>query len=195
MSEDRFPNEFDDDEEIRPFNSGEPEGTRPEDSERWLTGRSSEPENSQPRKLYEKEVKVVSVYEQVAFPHRAYFVLLRDNYNREFRIYIGQPEAMSISMATEGQTFVRPLTHDLMKTILERLGWRIERVIVDDLYNDTFYAKLTLTNDQTSIDIDCRPSDAIALAVRAKAPIYAAEDVIIAASRSEEDSESGSEPE
>jgi len=185
-AEDEFPN--------GPFGDSEPPGDS-DDRDRWLADRGGELENVRPRKLFEKEVKVVSVYEQVAYAQRNYFVLLRDNYNREFRIYVGQPEAMSISMATEGQTFVRPLTHDLLKSVVERLGWRVERVTVDDLYNDTFYAKLTLTNDQTTIDIDCRPSDAIALAVRTRAPIYVAEDVIVAASRTEEETDTGSEPE
>jgi bifunctional DNase/RNase len=193
MSEERFPEEPFDEAGFSHGDAG-PEGELPlpppEALQKWLAERGSEPENAAPRKLYEKEVKVVAVYEQVTISgQKMYFVLLRDNHNREIRIYVGAPEAMSISMVAEGQAFSRPLTHDLMKLIVDRTGWKVDRVTIDDLYNETFYAKLTLTHNGTTIDIDCRPSDAIALAMRAKAPIYVAEDVITSASKADEDSD------
>jgi uncharacterized protein len=163
----------------------------------WISERDTERENITPRKLYEKEVKVLAVYEQqTAFnAQRAFFVQLRDNAGRELKVYVGLPEATSISMATEGLNFKRPLTHDLTKVIIERLGWNIERVTIDDLYNETFYAKLSLAKGNEVIDIDCRPSDAIALALRSRAPIYVAEDVLAAASRDEPATEEGDAPE
>jgi bifunctional DNase/RNase len=138
-------------------------------------------ESRAPRDLDEKEVRIVGVYEQRGHDNEvAFFVMVRDNRDRHLRIYIGQQEAYSISMAVEGRAFNRPLTHDLAVLIVERLGWSVERVIVDDEYNGIFYAKLSLTSGDgaRTVDIDCRPSDAIALAVRAQAPIYVAEDVL-----------------
>ena len=158
----------------------------------WLTDRNAERENITPRKLYEKEVKVSAVYEQTAITgQRAFFVQLRDNAGREMKVYVGFPEATSISMAAEGVNYRRPLTHDLTRSIIERLGWSIDRATVDDLYNETFYAKLTLSRGQEVIDIDCRSSDAIALALRARAPIYVAEEVLASASHEESSGEEG----
>lgn len=158
----------------------------------WLAGREGERENITPKKFYEKEVKVAAVYEQTAITGaRAFFVQLKDRSDREVKVYVGHAEATSISMAAEGYNFRRPLTHDLTKTIIERMGWKIDRILIDDLYNETFYAKLTLTRETEMIDIDCRPSDAIALALRARAPIYVAEDVLKAASREDLTAEEG----
>jgi bifunctional DNase/RNase len=155
-----------------PSGEGVPSGSDP------LAG---EPENRVPRALNEKEVKVVGVYEH-AQPGLAgganTFVLLQDNHGRKVFIFIGRFEAMSISMALEGEETERPMTHDLMKQMLDRLGATIERVIIDDIWQDTFYAKLSLSRNGDTYDIDCRPSDAVALAVRARAPIYMAESVI-----------------
>jgi bifunctional DNase/RNase len=93
-------------------------------------------------------------------------------------IWIGQAEALSISIAIDGTPPPRPLTHDLLKAVMERLNGQMEAVLVDDLYNNTYYAKLTVRVDSKVIDIDCRPSDAIALALRAKVPIYVADRVL-----------------
>ncbi len=155
-----------------------------------------ERENLTPKKLYEKEVKVVAVYEQhTPFSGtRAFFVQLRDNAGRELKVYVGLPEATSISMATEGVNFRRPLTHDLTQIIIERMGWKIDRVTIDDLYNETFYAKLSLTRHNELVDIDCRPSDAIALALRARVPVYVAEEVLAAAAREDINPEEGDPP-
>jgi bifunctional DNase/RNase len=173
------------------------EGGGGEDGPSWMAERNTERENITPRKLYEKEVKVTAVYEQqTAFNNtRAFFVQLRDNAGREIKVYVGLPEATSISMATEGINFRRPLTHDLTKMIVERLGWKVERITIDDLYNETFYAKLSLAKNNDLIDIDCRPSDAIALALRSRAPIYVAEEVLAAATREETPTEEGDAPE
>lgn len=124
--------------------------------------------------LNEKEVRVVGVYEHP----RGAFVLLRDTRGRAMPIWIGQAEALSISIAIDGTPPPRPLTHDLLKSVLERLNASIEFVLVDDLYNNTYYAKLSVRVDSKVMDIDCRPSDAIAVALRAKVPIYVADRVL-----------------
>jgi uncharacterized protein len=143
--------------------------------------RAGEPENAGPRELREKQVSVVGVFEHPdpsVAGNAQTFVLLQDNRGRKVPIWIGKYEAVAISMAIEGEQFDRPMTHDLLKIMVDRLGAEVDRVVIDDLWQDTFYAKLTLMRDGAAIEIDCRPSDALALAVRAKAPIYIAEAVI-----------------
>lgn len=132
----------------------------------------------QQRRLDEKEVRVVGVYEhhETGIPSQ-YFVLLQDNRGRRVPIWIGKYEALSISMALEGDVPDRPMTHDLLKNVIDRLGGTVERIIVDDLWQSTFYAKITIVRDGESIEIDSRPSDAIALALRTRSPIYVAEPV------------------
>lgn len=141
-------------------------------------GRNAPDESSAPRELHEKEVRVAGVYEQrFSDQISTYFVLVRDNRDRNLRIFIGQNEATSISMAMEGHQTSRPLTHDLARIIIERLGFHVDRVLVDDEYNSIYYAKLILAQrgNGNGVEIDCRPSDAIAIAVRTEAPIYVAE--------------------
>ena len=146
---------------------------RPDDS---LT---SEIENLQPRQLDEKEVKVMGVYEhqEQGMPPAA-FILLRDNQGRQVLIWIGRFEAYAISVALEGASHDRPMTHDLLKSVIERLGGRVERIIIDDLWQETYYAKITIIVGDHSVDVDARPSDAVALALRVQAPIYMAESVL-----------------
>lgn len=141
---------------------------------------TTETENRTPRTLNEKEVKVVNVYEQrAANVPVQHFVLLRDNRGRRIRIFVGHFEATAISLAVEGEAPERPLTHDLVYTMIERLGGSVDRVIIDDLWNETFYAKICVIKpDGTPLEIDARSSDAIAIGVRARAPIYMAESVI-----------------
>ncbi|MBI2842210.1 MAG: bifunctional nuclease family protein [Armatimonadetes bacterium] len=127
-----------------------------------------------------KEVKVVGVYEHqdAATAQPAAFVLLRDNQGRSVLIWIGRPEAFAISVALEGATADRPMTHDLMKNLVIKLGGDIERIVIDDLWHDTYYAKIHIAMNGNVVEIDSRPSDAIALGLRAKAPIYMAETVL-----------------
>ena len=127
------------------------------------------------RELHEKEVKVHGVYEH---PQGGMFVLLRDSRSRNLPIWIGQPEAVSIHVAIEGNAPTRPMTHDLMKLLLDKTAATVEYVLVDDLYNNVFYAKLALKHANKTHEIDCRPSDAIAMAIRYRAPIYVAEHVL-----------------
>lgn len=127
------------------------------------------------RQLNEREVRVVGVYQH---PQGGAFVVVRDNRDRNLPIWIGEAEAISIAMAVEGNPSPRPMTHDLTRLLVERLGATVEYILVDDLYNNVYYAKLAITQNGKQIEIDCRPSDAIALAVRFKAPIYVADAVL-----------------
>ncbi|MBI4720130.1 MAG: bifunctional nuclease family protein [Chitinivibrionia bacterium] len=83
-------------------------------------------------------------------------------------IWIGPAEALSIEMKLEGKKFERPLTHDLLKTALETFGAVVVKVVVSELKNNTFYAKIYLQRDNEIFVFDARPSDSIALALRTK---------------------------
>jgi uncharacterized protein len=98
--------------------------------------------------------------------------------NRYLPIWIGQPEAAAILMKLQGATTPRPMTHDLLTEILSELDARITRITVTELRENTFYAQVTVQLDGAEVEVDSRPSDAIALAIRAEAPIFAADQVI-----------------
>lgn len=159
---------------------GEGGAPRPERGD----GETSETENRQPRALNEKEVKVMGIWGYTdptnpEGPPKQTFVMLRDNRGRRVPIYIGPFETMSIQMILEGVTVDRPQTHDLLKSAIDKLGGTVERITIDDLWQQTFYAKITVSQKNgSSQDIDARPSDAIALALRTRSPIYMAESVI-----------------
>jgi len=97
---------------------------------------------------------------------------------RYLPIWIGPAEADAIAVKLQGVTVPRPLTHDLLRSVIDSLGATIESIIVSDLKSDTFYAKIILNVDGGKLEIDSRPSDALALAVRAEAPIYVDEAVL-----------------
>ncbi|MCL0091956.1 bifunctional nuclease family protein, partial [Dehalococcoidales bacterium] len=97
---------------------------------------------------------------------------------RYLPIWIGPAEADAIAVKLQGVTVPRPLTHDLLHSVIDALGATINSIIVSELKNDTFYAKIILNIDGEQMEVDSRPSDALALAVRAKAPIYAEERVL-----------------
>jgi bifunctional DNase/RNase len=106
-------------------------------------------------------------------------VILREKgAERYLPIWIGPTEADAIAIKLQGVAVPRPLTHDLLDSVITALGALVSSIIVCDLQNDTFYAKLILDVNGKQIEVDSRPSDAMALAVRAKAPIYAAESVL-----------------
>jgi len=100
---------------------------------------------------------------------------------RTLPIFIGEPEAQAIQLFLEHVETPRPLTHNLFKTVLDNLECRMKRVEINALRDNTFYAKLFLECNGMESEIDSRPSDAMALAVRCAAPIYVAEDVMEAA--------------
>ncbi|NTW28958.1 MAG: bifunctional nuclease family protein [Coriobacteriia bacterium] len=97
--------------------------------------------------------------------------------NRVLPIWIGHPEATAILLALEGIELPRPLTHDLMKSLIETLGAGVERVEIVRFDQGTFFATIELSTATGPLYIDARPSDSIALAVRAGAPIFVADDV------------------
>ena len=122
----------------------------------------------------------------------AYALLLKESYGvRRLPIIIGAFEAQAIALEIEGIKPPRPLTHDLLKILIDNLGATINEIIIDELKDNTFYAKVVLEVSSMTNEIDSRPSDAIALAVRAGASIYVSEDVMKAAAfiPSSEDSE------
>lgn len=182
-----------DDEQIGPgFEDDQPDNGEGGDSPAPMNeGFTSEMENRQPRQVVEIEVQVVGVYEHQeqgqtpGFSPPA-FVLLRDKDNRQVLIFIGRAEAFAISLALEDKSVDRPLTHDLMKSIIDHLGVTIDRILIDDIWQETYYAKITLNLGDKTVQIDARPSDAIALGLRAKAPIFMAEYVLQQASISED---------
>ncbi len=105
-------------------------------------------------------------------------ILKEKDTDRYLPIWIGPAEADSIAVKLQDVTVPRPLTHDLLRSVIDALGATVTSIVVSDLRNDTFYAKIILTCDGEYLEIDSRPSDAIALAVRVKAPIYAEEAVL-----------------
>ena len=98
--------------------------------------------------------------------------------NKFLPIWIGHPEAAAILMKLQNAATPRPMTHDLVTDILGELGARVIQVAVTELRENTFYAQVTIQQDGSEIEVDSRPSDAIALAIRAEAPIFAADEVI-----------------
>jgi len=97
---------------------------------------------------------------------------------RYLPIWIGPAEADAIAVKLQGVTVPRPLTHDLLRTVIDVLGATINSIIISDLKSDTFYARIILNVDGGQMEVDSRPSDALALAVRAEVPIYAEEAVL-----------------
>jgi len=106
-------------------------------------------------------------------------VILKEKVDKRYLpIWIGPAEADAIAVKLQGVNVPRPLTHDLMSSVIDSLGATIDSIIVCDLKSDTFYAKIILNVDGGQIEVDSRPSDALALAVRAEVPIYADEAVL-----------------
>jgi bifunctional DNase/RNase len=123
------------------------------------------------------EVIIDSVRVSLMTQHR--LVILKDpNTDRYLPIWIGPFEADAITYELQEMPQQRPFTHDLIKSIIREMGGRVVHILINDLRNDVFYARLVIEIDGKQIDIDSRPSDAIAVAVRVKAPIYVAEHVM-----------------
>jgi len=114
---------------------------------------------------------------------RSPIVLLKDGLDRRaLPIYISQEQARAIMGGIESQKPPRPLTHDLLVNILETWNMTLERVIIHSLQKDTFYAVLILQQGEVKKEIDARPSDAIAMAIRTNSPIWVMEEVVADAS-------------
>ena len=117
---------------------------------------------------------------RVELPSNTPIVLLREMSDeaRLLPIFIGAPEATAIAIALDGVTTPRPMTHDLLRNVLDELSADLERVVVTELRDKTFYAELHLLRDGGRFVLSSRPSDAIALAARTGTPIFAEEAVI-----------------
>ena len=105
-------------------------------------------------------------------------ILKEKNSDRYLPIWIGPAEADAIAVKLQDLTVPRPLTHDLLQTVIDTLGASVQHILVNDLQNDTFYAKIVIKMNGDIKEIDSRPSDAMALAVRTKVPIFAEESVM-----------------
>lgn len=126
------------------------------------------------------EVQIEGVFAAERNGQISHFVLVSDG-ARKLPILIGPFEAHAISLALENGRSDRPMTHDLLKTVIERLDGDVDRVVIDDLWNTTYYAKIFLQKGEEEIAIDSRPSDAIAMAVRFDVPVYVSEGILDAA--------------
>lgn len=113
-----------------------------------------------------------------ASEQRAIILLRHEESERYLPILVGPLEAAAIAMAVEGFEPPRPQTHDLLKLILDKLGATVTGILIDDVRDDTFFAQITLSYGGKVIEVDSRPSDAMALALRSKAPIRALERVL-----------------
>jgi bifunctional DNase/RNase len=120
---------------------------------------------------------------RVELPTNQPIVLLKEkDGERYLPIWIGAAEAAAIALALQGVVTPRPMTHDLLKNILDDLGVEVARIVVTELREGTFFAQLDIHRNGDSLEISSRPSDAIALAVRMTVPIFASEDVLSEAS-------------
>ncbi|MBT9330463.1 bifunctional nuclease family protein [Paracidobacterium acidisoli] len=109
-------------------------------------------------------------------------VLLRDpESDAILPIWVGLYEANAIAMEVEKATATRPLTHDLLKNLVQGLNAQVQRIVVTELKDDTFYAVIWMVQNGEMVAVDARPSDALALALRSDCPIYVAEEVLLAA--------------
>src|SRR5579875_2375477 len=108
-------------------------------------------------------------------------ILKATKQERYLFIWIAHPEAYAIAIELQGTSSPRPLTHDLLKNVIHDMGAKIENVVISDLIEDIFYARIVLDVGGRHVEVDSRPSDAIALAVRAKTPIFVEQSVLVRA--------------
>lgn len=136
-------------------------------------------EGREPEAVDLVEVQVEGVYEAQADGSLSRFVIVTDG-TRRLPIKIGGFEAHAIQMARQARRPDRPLTHDLLRNLIERLEATLDRVVIDDFWNAIYYAKLYLRkgDSEDELEIDARPSDAIALAVRMEAPVYVSDAIL-----------------
>ena len=123
------------------------------------------------------KVTIDSVRASLLSQHRV-VVLKEEDVERYLAIWIGPYEADAITIRLQGVEVARPLTHDLLRQSIQKLGANVSHILVNDLQDDTFYARVIMDRDGERIELDSRPSDAIALAVRVQAPIFVSEEVM-----------------
>lgn len=132
------------------------------------------------------EVTVDSI--RVSLMNQQRIIVLKDvNDDRFLPIWIGQFEAEAITIELQEGQKKRPLTHDLLKSVIEVLGGKIEYILINDMRGEIYYARIVIDVEGEKIEVDSRPSDSIALAVRAKAPIFVAQSVMERAGKRPED--------
>lgn len=135
------------------------------------------------------EVKIDSIRVSLVSPQR--LIILKDKDQERFLpIWIGPFEAEAITIKLQDVDVKRPLTHDLLNKFIKELGAIVSHVLVNDLREDTYYARIIVSVNGKSLEIDSRPSDAMALAVRANVPIFVAEEVMEKASITPEEDQS-----
>lgn len=140
-------------------------------------------------RLVEMQIESVRVH---MLSNRHVVILKDPEGDRYLPIWIGAWEASAIAMRLQGLAAERPLTHDLFAAALDRLGVRVERVVISELTEETYHARIHLEREGVQVEVDARPSDALALAVRAEVQIFAAEDVLAqAALAADPDEEAG----
>lgn len=123
------------------------------------------------------KVTIDSVRASLLSQHRV-VVLKEEEVERYLAIWIGPYEADAITIKLQGVEVARPLTHDLLERSVTELGAKVSHVLVNDLHDDTFFARIVVDQDGERIELDSRPSDAIALAVRVQSPIFVSESVM-----------------
>ncbi len=124
-----------------------------------------------------KELSIESI--RLSLMNYQRVVILREKEaDRYLPIWIGPMEAEAIALRLQDVPVARPMTHDLLRNLIDQLGGRVAYIVVNDLSNDTFFARIVLDVNGQTMEIDSRPSDAIALAVRVEAPIYAEDTVL-----------------
>ena len=116
-----------------------------------------------------------------------YLLVLRGESDEALPMVIGPCEARSIwsVLQEKEEASRRPMTHDLLRDLIERLGGRVVKVVIDDLWNGVYYAKLHIASDGEVVTVDARPSDAVAVALRTEAPLFATDSVLAAAQEPE----------
>jgi len=128
--------------------------------------------------MVEMKVKIIALEQETKNP----VMFLTDIEDKHFlMIWIGGFEAQAIITEMDGISGPRPMTHDLMKSVMEQLGGKVKRVVINDLQDQTFFARIVIERDGGEMEIDARPSDSVALALRFKAPIFVTENVMLQA--------------
>lgn len=130
---------------------------------------------------YTRRVVIELTIESIRVSLRNYqrvVILKEKDADRYLPIWIGPAEADAIAVRLQEVTVARPLTHDLLASMIEQLGGAVRSVVISDLTNDTFFARIHVERDGKIIEVDSRPSDAIAVAVRAGVPVYVDESVL-----------------
>jgi len=130
-----------------------------------------------------KEITIERIAYSWDAPTGAWVMLKEKKSNRRILICIGQAEALGIAGRLQNQRMPRPWTHDLLATFVERLGGTTKHIVMTELKEDTFYSTIVVASNGTTHEIDARPSDALALAVRQGVPIFAEESLLEAAEK------------